>query len=284
MDEFIKEPKFFLTITGCWPIQKSKWSWMYHLYTILTTYTISFLFLISLAIEIYTHAGNLVEITEVIFVIITQMTYLIKLLCFKLKKNKFLKLVNELKDPVFSSYYSGQENYIASWSNYTNLYVKIYYRMCLTSFAFFAIPPLIPGLTDTVLPFEAWFPFKINTIFKKTAAYLFQVISVLILVTINIHLDLLPCAFMNIGCAQIEIFKDNLANVVKRAEQNIQSNSIMDTKTIKMDLNKIIGDNYVEMLGKEVDEIVERKLRLYIIHHTKILRWFVCSHIILYFN
>lgn len=266
MEPFIRIPKFYLRLTACWPLGQSKFPWLYYLHSFVMAYLISFCFAISLSIDIYLSLGNLEDLADASYFYMTQISFLIKFMIFTFKRNKFLRLLDQLEDPIFSSYTPEQKHYIANWSRFSRMYSHTFYCCCYLCSIFFAIFPYLDKDENNILPFRGWFPFDVKTnLVNRAFVYVFQLTSLVIAISVNVSLDILPSIFMNIACAQLAILKDNLENATSRAQQLIR---LQNGETDKAENIWFDAMDYYELFDKNVDQIVFNILRNCIKHHN----------------
>ncbi|GLV43394.1 Odorant receptor 71a [Carabus blaptoides fortunei] len=260
MEDFIKVPKFFCRSMGVWPIARSKWSWIYYLHSIIVAYSISYVFLISLTIDIYLSLGDLGVVADASYFFMTELTFITKFMIFTFKRSKFVRLLEYIEDPIFSSHLPEQEMFLKYWSKIANYYSRIFFFMCFMCNPFYGVFPLIDKDEDNILPFRGWFPFDVkHNYLNRSLVYMFQLIGLSIAIAVNASLDVLPTIFMNIGCAQIEILKNNLENASIKAEKLETNKSFVENLEFTLKMKQQLGDNFSEPLSKEADDIVPAK-------------------------
>lgn len=272
MEDFIKVPKFYLRLVACWPLGPSKLSWLYYLHSFAMAYFVSSCFTVSLSIDIYLSIGNFEALADASYFYMTQISCLIKFIIFTFKRKKFLRLLDKLEDPLFSSHRPEQQHYLSSWSKISRAYSHFFYSCCFICSIFFAIFPYLDKDENIILPFRGWFPFDVkNNLVNRGIVYVFQLLSLMIAILVNASLDVLPSNFMNIACAQFEILQDNLENATTRAQKLV----VLPNKGID-EQEKVLpagtGTIYNELFDENVDQTVYNILRNCIKHHTFILQ------------
>lgn len=274
MEDFIKVPKFYLRLTACWPLGKTNYAWVYYIYGFLNAYLISFIFATSLSIDIYQSLGKLDDLADASYFFMTELTFLFKFLIFTWKRKAFLNLLTMIEEPIFFQHRPEQKIYLTNWAKISSGYSHTFFFCCYICSIFFAIYPIMDKNEDIILPFRGWFPFDVKeNLFNRGCVYVFQMLGLVIAICVNASLDVLPSNFMNIGCAQIEILKDNLETATFRAEN--KSNNGARRKLVDDDIERRFALNGIEvctLLDKESDDIVFDILRECIKHHEAIMQ------------
>lgn len=273
MEEFIKVPKFYCRSMGVWPIAKSKWAWIYYLHSIIVAYLISYLFLISLTTDIYLSLGDLGVVADASYFFMTEVTFVIKFMIFTFKRSKFIRLLEYIENPIFSSHRPEQDVFVNYWSKIATYYSRLFFGMCYVCTLLNGVFPLIDKDEHNILPFRGWFPFDVkNNYLNRSLVYIFQLVGLSVAIAVNASLDVLPTIFMNIGCAQIEILKNNLENAVIRAEKLQTNVSIERNPRFPLEMKRQCGENCYEPVSKEADDIVHDFLSKCIEHHKSIIK------------
>lgn len=261
MEDFIKVPKFYLSLMAVWPLGKTNWAWIYYLHSFIFAYLLSVLFLISLTIDIYLSKDNLETFIDATYFFMTELTFMIKFLIFTIKRKKFLQILDALEHPIFNAYTPNQKKYLDAWSTLASGYSHAFFGSCYLCFLFFGTFPLFDNDENIILPFRGWFPFDVKTnINNRRIVYIFQLMGLLIAIFINASLDVLPSIFMNVASSQIEILKDNLENAINTGDKIYK----------RLHLNNHLLAYTTLTENEEID--VKNTLKNCVIHHETINR------------
>ncbi|GLV38582.1 hypothetical protein CBL_08575 [Carabus blaptoides fortunei] len=140
--------------------------------------------------------------------------------------------------------------------------------MCFMCNPFYGVFPLIDKDEDNILPFRGWFPFDVkHNYLNRSSVHIFQLIGLFIVIAANASLDVLPTIFMNIGCAQIEILRNNLENASIMDDKLEKNGSPVENLEFTLKMKQQFVDNFSEPLSKEADDIVHDILCKCIEHH-----------------
>lgn len=270
MDDFIKVPKYYMTIMAVWPLGKEKFALIYYLHCFIFSWLLSVVFVASLAMDIYVNRNDLAEIIDAAYFFITVLTFLIKFIIFTSKRKEFLHILDQLESNVFNSYNDEQKRFLNDWSKIACAYSNGFFVCCLLCLFFFGLFPVLDKDESIILPFRGWFPFDVKeNLVNRGLVYAFQLVGLLVAIFINASIDVLPSIFMNVACSQIDILKENLEFSTILAEEKISSTTDNSRRLYK-DV-RLSKETYVELLSDEQDVHVNKTLKNCVKHHEAIL-------------
>lgn len=200
MADFYKIEEKILMFHGIWPYFGNKYMTFLHFIQKWITYLLSGSFLLSLGIDIIFNANSMVEITDSSYYFVTQLTYILKLICLRWKYGQFKDLV--LGD------HGLQEGGIQTtfpWLKYSTFITKKFLLICYVTSIFYCIRPFFD---DTLLPLGGgWFPWSIDeSILGRTGAYLFQFVGIFLGVNVNAEMDTLVVSLILASCWQVSCY------------------------------------------------------------------------------
>ncbi|KAJ3663396.1 hypothetical protein Zmor_007666 [Zophobas morio] len=203
-----------LRLLGLWP--RGDKVYTFDLYTVYAVFVITFFLsahTLSQALNIFVVYSDLENLSETIFITVTNALNLVKIYYF-IKNTKTLKeLIEILTSDMFQA---------------TPLQIKIVQpdliflknvtlvlagtvSSCLTFWCSF--PLLDSSSRGNRLPFLSWYPFDTTTSPGYELTYLHQVVSIWALAASNLNLDTLISGLMVLIGAQCDILCDNLRNI-----------------------------------------------------------------------
>lgn len=222
MSDFYEMQKSILSLFGLWPgCDKKQWSLSYKLQKWVTTYFISFSFLISLSVDMYVRCNSIEQLADASYYFTTHLSYVLKLICFRLRYEDFKYLVTENLKLL-----GGRKDTCHPWFKISNTISQSFLFMCYFTTIFYCVWPLID--TVSILPMGGWFPWEVErSMLGRTTAYIFQSLGILIGVTVNANMDMLVISLLLATCWQVsyEHFRRTVFHfhIVSRPSMSMES-------------------------------------------------------------
>lgn len=258
---FLAYPQNVLTLMGIWPRPALKLRWVYNVYGFLMTFVVSYTFMIVLSGGIYEVLDNFEETADASYYAITHLTFIIKFTTFVTRRKKFLRLLQSMKEPVFTQHLQEQENYQSEFLQFTKTYMKGYYMCCSFVWIFYGLYPIFEQTNTAGLPMKTWSLLDVeHSTFCYFVEYLYQMLALGVAIGTNASYDVLTSALMNSACVEIQILKDNLQNATRRTKKAFG----------KTEENE---EEAIELLSKEEDDFVFKEIVKSIEHHKAIRRY-----------
>lgn len=241
MEEALKVPRFFMTLTAAWPVENP--SYFYKIFFIVGL-IFSFPCYALYWVEIGLNVTHIVKLSYVLCLSISVTSYIFKFISFVVRKRSFVAILNLLKSPIFYTF-SDNLNYIIEDAIKFSLIHRTFVYSCLGVMFVYWIFPLID---HQKLPTAMSIDFGYFT----PLIYVVQVAGMTFAILNNMSLDCLTTILMNLAAAQFSVLGGKLMSVYEDA------------------LNEISGIDEAEAEYKiieRVDDAVCEKLKQIIIHH-----------------
>lgn len=236
-DTFRNEKKF-LILTGFYPIIKK--SVYYNVSTVINVFA-SFGQFFSMLIQIFLET-DLSKIIDILYYLMTQTAYLVKLINFIIKRRNMFVIEEICKVNVFNLQQRHQYRFLKEAHDSTEIVAVIFRLLCCGVVLFYGVFPVIDNNYSIKPPLSGWYPMDKEK--YRILIYFFQIVAVGLSAFSNSNIDLLNMKLISMGSAQLDILMDNL--------QNLVPTNINDQE--------------------EIDNVVEKKLKIHVIHHNTILR------------
>lgn len=276
IEDFFKYPKIHLIFGGYWPmLSNSKWAKIYYYYGTFLTFPMSTIICFSIFINIFFNLDTLELAADALYVLASNSNFFFKFTIFAFKQKQFKDLLKSMDNPLFLTFNEKHDEIIDNWKNFALSYTKYFCYSIYACVSLFAVFPFLDK-NGNVLPLGGYIPYDIQNSSRNYAyTYTFQIIGLLFIAALNISIDLLPSVFMNIGCAQVEILKDNLKNAVINAEERtrFKRDRFSNHQFYEIE-KKEIDSNIYEPLTEEVENELHKILKHCVRHHDAINRYF----------
>ncbi|XP_063925633.1 odorant receptor Or1-like [Zophobas morio] len=216
-----------LKFVGLWP--EGDGTYNLNIYTIYAVISINLLVnghTFFQVMNIFFVFSNLQALTATIFITASEVLVSVKVYKYVQNLKLLKKLKNDLEKDIFQPTNEGQ---ILLIEPHLKMWKVAYFVFCIPSTAvvalFAAFPILDQRIKEYRLPFSAWYPYntKISPLYELT--YLYQVIAILFMATVNVNTDILISALMMYVAAQCDILCDELRNL--NASENIHEKIII---------------------------------------------------------
>lgn len=149
---FIRIQKIILTVFGLWPYKEHQ-SIAFYLSAVLASFGVAIAFLITLLLDIIVNYDNKEIVVGAGFFLFTQLTFVVKISMFVMKRNTFFKVLATLDSPHFNHTIE-YEDFIKKWWKFADVFVKFYLVICYSGSIFFASFPFIDKDPNNILPFR----------------------------------------------------------------------------------------------------------------------------------
>lgn len=182
------------------------------------------------------------EIITILFYLPQQMSYVLKLINIIVNGEKLLRIEEILNENLFNLHKDSQNCYLNDAINRSNLIANIYKIIVYIVLTTFALQPFFADEFTLTLPTS----YPIDDEKYIIEIYTLQTVSLLVSCTINTNIDITDFRLISMGSAQIDVLMDNLENV-------------------------ITDDDLRNFNEKQLDDVVEERLKISVRHHQIIL-------------
>lgn len=182
------------------------------------------------------------KIVDILYYLMTQTAYLVKLVNFIIKRRNMFVIEEICEENVFNMQQKHQYRFLKEAHHSTEIVAVIFRLLCCGVVLFYGVYPVIDNNYSIKPPLSGWYPMDEEN--YRIFIYLFQVIAVGLSAFSNSNIDLLNTKLISMGSAQLDILMDNLKNLVPSH----------------------INDQ------EQLDNLVENRLKIHVIHHNTILR------------
>ncbi|RZC41655.1 7tm 6 and/or Imm37 domain containing protein [Asbolus verrucosus] len=204
-----------LNIVGLWP--ELDGNFKSNLYTLYSTTT--------LAVFIYGHNffqtinvffiyPDLEAISGTIFVTLSEMLTMVKSYYMLQNMNILKQLMTTINNDIFQPKNTMQKNFIESSLNFWKKVGMLLWTMSGGAIFFWSTYPILDNsIKESRLPFLAWYPYdtKISPYYEIT--YIYQIISVTVIASATLSIDMLIAALNVFTGAQFDILCDDLRHL-----------------------------------------------------------------------
>ncbi|KAF2904107.1 hypothetical protein ILUMI_02060 [Ignelater luminosus] len=242
-EDAFRIPYNMLILTGIWPKENSDITFRIRT---LSSWFFALSLCINMLIELLHDIDNFTKLSETLYIMVTYMGFIAKLLVFSYREKEFLNIINFLKDPIFASYSEELDHYMKKTIRQLVCLASIY-RACTLLLIFGYI--IYPILDNKPLPFPLPYDLGKYTIMM----YVLQIIGESFSAVNNISLDLICISLLGIVTAQLDI----LAETIIRSNQD----------------DSLLGDTQIL---NEVNNSTIGKLKQCVKHHIGIIRSGLC--------
>ncbi|KAJ3663367.1 hypothetical protein Zmor_007648 [Zophobas morio] len=190
-------------------------------------YKLNYYTLYSLAVIFFMNANNafqtayicfiytdLQALTAIFFVLVTDWLATLKIHCFIKNARILQRLMSDLEITEFQPRNDEQVDLVRPTLKTWKIVYQAYVAVTITAVLLYCLFPLVNGtFKEFRLPYWAWYPYdtKISPNYEFT--YIYQVVSIAMLASVNINMDTLIAALMMYVAIQCDILSDNLKHV-----------------------------------------------------------------------
>lgn len=264
--KFIRVQEFLLRTLSLWPRSDGNYAIVHALNAFLTCFVVSYLFLFTLIMYMFVNFEDKEALADASYYLLTQFTYVVKLTTFFLKRDKFKAILAQLDAPVFD-YRKPHEGFVKKWFVFSDIFIKNYLIVCYTVWVFYTIFPILDKDENNILPFQAWVPFDVKTnLVSRGFVYGFQVFGLGSAIAVNVSMDSILTALLNVGSAQIEILKYNLEKALDNSEEALGGCS----KSRCGDYDCYSEE--VELISREADDLLYETLKKCVEHQKAVIK------------
>lgn len=199
-----------MLVSGIWPLDNP--SILYRMRT-LTSWIFTGGLWLTMALEVALDISDLTKLSEILYIMVTIASDLIKLGAFTYNRKKFLKVLDFLRDPIFSSHSEELDRHMENTLRYLNILAKLYQYSTIGCMCFFVIYPIMDNKP---------YPFPLSFEFGKYRLLVFalQIISAGIAAWNNFCVDLSCITLMGISAAQFEILVEKIENIKSTSDES----------------------------------------------------------------
>lgn len=232
--EVILEVKKMMTLAGLWPYINE--SYFYKLKRFISWIS-PLIFTIFITDKLLKNLNQIETVTDLLCLIATYLSFIIKLAIFVIKKNTYYVLLEQLESGKFVDYPIKFQHYIRRMVKISNNIARMYQILCFTVISMYLSKPFIIK-EGQGLPVEI----AIDLGNFYYVFFVFEVFTLVITVWTNSSLDALAMGLMNIASAQLDILREKLISLNEIDQENVE------------------------------DEVIADCITDYVIHHTQIAR------------
>lgn len=210
-EDVIRQVKNMMTASGLWPHADQNLAYKFRN---LVSWMASIVQIIVMIDQLWANLHYIDRVTDVLCLIATYGSFLIKLGIFTYKKRRFLIIIQELQQNSFVQYPNEFGNYIKSTISVSNNVTRMYQMSCFAVIAMYALKPF-------VVPEGQGLPIEVNFDVSRfyVVFYFFEVFSLLITAWNNSSLDALAMGLMGIASAQLDILRCKLLMLNEEAKK-----------------------------------------------------------------
>lgn len=203
--------------------------------------------------------GQLEEMANSLFLLLTHSAQILKIIIFISKKQKIYALLDTIQDDIFKPRNQRQLKRAVKAINGTNSMAKTFVGMVIATISLWSLFPLLDANNMTKqLPLRIWYPFDVTRSPQYEAGYVYQIFTVLLCGCANAAMDTTAAAFVSQICVQIDILSDSVLHIRESAEEQLGKNKERKWKD--------------DSISPEVDVQMKAALRECVKHHWKLIR------------
>ncbi|GLV41243.1 Odorant receptor 83a [Carabus blaptoides fortunei] len=206
---------FFLKLLGIWHFE-GKIGVLYRMYGHIMLFLVGSLYAASMLMYVIEVWGNLHEMTDAIYLLVTIISLTLK--CTLLDYKQMIAMISLLSSEHFNRHVPEQDVFINTAMYICKRNSIVYLLMCTTVCWSWLVIPVITGAYQVKkLPFKGWYPFKTDSspVYEMTCMY--QFLGVWFGALINASMDTLASGLMVQACGQLEVLKHSLAHIRQQA-------------------------------------------------------------------
>ncbi|KAF2904109.1 hypothetical protein ILUMI_02062 [Ignelater luminosus] len=229
-----------LVLTGVWPIENPNVIYkVKRLLSWISAFGLSGILLTEFIYDI----RDFTKLSETLYIGVTYMGFLVKLLVFSRRRKEFLNLLKFLKNPIFVSYPEDLDHYMAKSIKQSVLLARVYRVLGVSIVVGYAFYPI---LDNKPLPFP--FPYDLGN--YTILMYCLQMIGEAFSAVNNLCLDVMCTSLMGLAAAQLDILTQKIIRL--KEDNGVISNPVI--------LN-------------QVDARIIEKLKDCVKHHLAIIKY-----------
>lgn len=156
------------------------------------------------------------KLSEILYVLITVTTYILKLIGYTYHTKKFTNLVENLDNPIFETYPEKLGIHVKRAIQLSTVVTMMYGGMCACVIIQYALMPFL-GSESLPLPF----PYETGSF--TPLMYIFQVVGCGIAAWANGSLDNLTVGLMSIAAAHLDIVGSKLNSIQSKGQREVGS-------------------------------------------------------------
>lgn len=156
--------------------------------------------------------GQLEEMINTLFLLLTHFSQTIKVFIFISRKEKIYQLLDGLEENIFKPKNSAQYKIALEAINNTNRMAKLLIALVLTTAFFFATMSL-QHIDARKLPINGWYPFDAKKSATYETLYLYIVLTLSICGCANASLDIIVAAFISHVSLQLDFLGDSILHI-----------------------------------------------------------------------
>lgn len=203
IEDVYKVPHDMMRMSSIWP--KKNPTFGYKMKTSLNWFFAIGLLVVQL-LQAMDDIGDSAKLSQSLYIMGAMLGYIIKLAVFTYRRDKFLNMVNFLKNPIFALVPKGSEHYLIKNIKRLSLTANTFKYVYMTCVFFYLIYPIVDHVS---LPFP--FPYDLG---KYTfLMYAFQMVAETYAAWNNACLDSLCVCMIGVAVAQLEILEEKIIRV-----------------------------------------------------------------------
>lgn len=199
------------TWSGMYPLDTTnKWKILIHNIKFLILLMFSSILAVSMTVNLILGVDNLSEVTAILYYLITQSAYLIKLANFLIQRHKLPHLEEHLKHYISYKFYKifGHEGLDSIIK--VCVFTGMYFRVCVTVvLVFYILVPLVSS--GVLLPFAGWMPVSKED--YRAIIFTVQICCYFVSAYTNSSIDIYSAYYISIGVGELRLVKSALMNI-----------------------------------------------------------------------
>lgn len=178
---------------------------------------VSSILFVSMVIGLAVEVNSLSEVTEILYYLVTQTAYLIKLVNFMITRYKLPIMEEHVQNKIIYKYYHMYGSECLDSISRICTFTAHFFRVCVTTdIVFYVMVPLMD--TGHILPFAGWYPLDKEK--YRGLLFLIQMISFVISAYTNISIDIFTAHYISVAVGELRLLKICLMNIDYTLENN----------------------------------------------------------------
>ncbi|RZB40128.1 7tm 6 domain containing protein, partial [Asbolus verrucosus] len=211
----IKPNIIMLKIVGLWPAGDKAYGYdLYTLYAIISIFLFQICHVFFQTVNLYLIMDNLQAITGTIYIVLMDMSIVLKTYCLMKNMGMLKQLMITLNGDLFQPKTLQQQILVQPNLKAWQRIVSTFWFLAAGCSFFWAFFPVMDGSVDEYrLPFLAWYPYDTKTSPQYELTYIYQMFAINFTSMANVNINTLIAALNMYVGAQFDILCDDLRNL-----------------------------------------------------------------------
>lgn len=207
--------------------------------------------------------GQLEEMANGLFLLLTHLAQIIKIVIFISKKQKIYCLLNNIQEDIFKPRNEHQLRHAMNTINAANYVAQIFIFLVIVTVSLWSLIPLLEETNTRKLPLRMWFPFDDQKSPLYEIAYVYQIFTVMLCGCANAAMDTIAATFVCQISVQIEILSDSFLYIKECAEEKLRN---------KREKCNEETSTSIEHISPELEVQMKFVMKKCVKHHLQIMR------------